>query len=80
MRPLNLREVIVALVLIVLVGTVYAQQVSANYRQAFEKAALRLIQERLDEGDVEAVKKALSEYNSPDHAQNSRVIIELLSH
>ena len=55
----------------------YANAVGNSARETHSNAAIRLIGEALDDNDVDAVRKAIAEYN--DRNRSPSVIVEVLS-
>ena len=60
-----------------LLAVMYANAVGNAARDAHSKAAIRLIDEALDDGDTEAVRNAIAEYNT--RGKSLSVIVEVLA-
>ena len=76
MFEMSLRTSLVTGLILALLAMLYANAVGNAAREARSKAAILAIGEALDDGDVEAVRKAIAEYNARDRSPS--VIIELL--
>ena len=66
-------------VILFLCAAIYANAVGNFYRNAHNAAAIRMLGEALNDGDVDAARNAIQKYNSQQPGQTGHVIVEFLS-
>ncbi|MGY8750321.1 MAG: hypothetical protein ACKVHR_19955 [Pirellulales bacterium] len=66
-------------VILLLCAAIYSMEVGKFYRNAHNAAAIRLLGEALDDGDVEAARNAIHKYDTQNERQTGNLIVEALS-
>jgi hypothetical protein len=65
--------------ILILCAVIYASEVGDFYRNAHNAAAIRMLGEALDDGDIDNARNAINKYNASDSQQTGYVIVEFLS-
>lgn len=68
-----------AAVVLMLCAALYSSQLRNFYHDSHNAAAIRMLGEALDDGDVEAARDAIHDYNSQDSQPTGYAIVSFLS-
>lgn len=66
-------------VILMLCATLFASEQRNFYHGSHNSAAIRLLGEALDDGDVESARHAIHEYNAQEPRQTGHVIVSFLA-